>query len=155
VLRSLRELQATLVRVDRLAALQRIYVGVVPRDLARKSRVTFERSGTLVVVADTSTIAHKLRQLAPRVIEEIVKSSPEVTSIHIDVQVTRESDSHPPARPMIGPNGLASLCELRDALRQSPLREALDRMIQCGVRSNGQDQALQGQKSRNNQGQNE
>jgi hypothetical protein len=96
-----------------------------------------------VVVAETSAIASKLRQLAPRVVEEIVKFAPEVTSIHVEVQVTPNSDLHPNARPAIGPGGLTSLCRLRDALPCSPLREALDRMVRRATRSNRQDQPLE------------
>jgi hypothetical protein len=151
LLRSLRELQATLVRVKQLTALQQIYVGAVPRDLARRSRVAFERSGTVVVVADTSAVAAKLKQLAPRIVVEIVKFVPEVTSIQVEVQVTRGSDAHTLPRPAIGPRGLTSLRELRDALPDSPLREALDRLVQRGARSDGQDQPLQREESNSDQ----
>src|SRR5215510_9423612 len=90
---SLRELQASLVRVKHLIALQQIYAEAVPPDLANKSRVAFERSGAVVIVADTSAVATKLRQLAPRIVDKIVKFSPEVTSIQVEVQVTRVSDA--------------------------------------------------------------
>lgn len=149
LLRSLRELQATLVRVKQLTALQQIYAVAVPRDLARRSRVAFERSGTVVVVADTSAVAAKLRQLAPRIVAEIVKFAPEVTSIQVEVQVTRGSDVPPRPRPAIGPRGLTSLSKLRDALPVSPLREALDRLLQRGARSDRQDQPLQREESNN------
>jgi hypothetical protein len=149
VLRSLRELEATLVRVDRLAALQRIYAGTVPRDLADKSQVACERTGTVVVVAETSAIAHKLKQLAPRVVEKFVKFAPEVTSIQVEVQVAPTSDLDPRARPVIGPTGLSSLCELRDALPESQLREALSCMIRRSARSDSEDPPHKHGKSEN------
>ena len=49
----LRELQASLVRVKHLIALQQIYAEAVPWDLAKKSRVAYQRSGAVVVIADT------------------------------------------------------------------------------------------------------
>jgi hypothetical protein len=103
------------------------------------------------VVAETSAVASKLRQLAPRIIEQIVKSDPEVTSIQVEVQVTPSSDLHPNARPAIGPRGLTSLCQLRDALPHSSLREALDRMVWRGARSDSQDQPLEREKGKNDQ----
>ena len=151
VLRSLSELEATLVRVKRLAALQRIYVETIPGDLAEKSGVVFERAGAVVVAAETSAIAHKLKQLAPRIVEKIVKFAPEVTSIQVEVQVTLRSDLRPRARPAIGPRGLTSLRELRDALPESPLREALARMVRCGVGLDGEDQPLKHKKNENDQ----
>jgi Dna[CI] antecedent, DciA len=149
VLSSLRELEATLVRVNRLAALQRIYAVAVAADLARRSRVTLERSGTLVVVADTSAIAAKLKQLAPRIVQEIVKSAPEVTSIQVEAQVPLGSDLGARSRPKIGPRGLTSLGELRDALPDSPLRQALDRMVRRSISSHREDKPLKGQESQN------
>lgn len=151
VLGSLRELEATLVRVNRLAALQRIYTMAVAADLARRSRVILERSGTLVVAADTSAVAAKLRQLAPRIVQEIVKSAPEVTSIRVEAQVTLGSDLGAQSRPKIGPRGLTNLGELRDALPDSPLRRALDRMVRRGALSHSQDEPLQGEESQNDQ----
>jgi hypothetical protein len=135
VLSSLRELEATLVRVDRLAALQRIYAETVAGDLANRSRVVLERAETVVVVAETSAIAHKLKQLAPRVVEKIVKFAPEVTSIQVEVQVTPPGDPRPRARPVIGPHGLKSLGELRDMLPESPLREAVSQMVRRAAQS--------------------
>ena len=113
--------------------------------------MAFERSGTVVVVADTSAVAAKLKQLTPRIVAEIVKFAPEVTSIQVEVQVTQGSDVRPGPRPAIGPRGLASLRALREALPDSPLRGALDRLLERGARSDGQDQPLQHQKSNSNQ----
>jgi hypothetical protein len=104
-----------------------------------------------VVVAETSAIAHKLKQLAPRIVEKIVKFAPEVTSIQVEVQVTLRSDLHPHAHPVIGPHGLSSLRELHDALPDSPLREALGRMVRRSTRSDGEHQPLKHKKSENDQ----
>jgi len=152
VLRSLRELEATLVRVNRLAALQRIYAGAVPEDLAKRSRVVLEQMGAVVVAADTSAMAHKLRQLAPRIVEQIVKSAPEVTSIVVEVQVTPGSDLHPRGSTAIGPGGMTSLRRLCDQLPESPLREALASMVRRGSRSDSQNESLEDEKSSNDQG---
>jgi len=151
VLRSLRELEATLVRVKRLAALQRVYASAVPADLADRSRVVLDRPGAVVVVADTSAIAHKLRQLTPRIVQEIVKFAPEVTSIQVEVQVTLRSDLHARTRPAIGPRGLASLRELCEVLPESPLREALAGMVARCARLDGQHQPFEREKSNDDQ----
>jgi hypothetical protein len=143
VLRSLRELEASLVRVKQLAALQRVYVASVPRELAGRSRVAYEREGTVVVTADNGAIAAKLRHLAPRIVLEIVKSVPEVTAIRVEVQVTQPQEvrREPPAE--IGPKGLTHLRALRDSLPASPLQAALQRLVSRSEELNRQDQALQ------------
>lgn len=104
-----------------------------------------------MIVADTSAIAHKLRQLAPRIVEEIVKFAPEVTSIQVEVQVTPCSDLHPRMRPAIGPRGLASLRDLCEVLPGSPLREALAGMVRRCAQLDRQDQPLKCEKSNDDQ----
>jgi len=141
----LRELQASLVRVKHLIALQQIYAEAVPWELAKKSRVAFERSGAVVIVTDTSAVATKLRQLAPRIVDKIVKLVPEVTSIHVEVQVTRESDAVARRLPQIGPRGRSSWLKLRDALPPSPLRNAVEKLLQSGSESSDEHQAFDGE----------
>jgi hypothetical protein len=103
------------------------------------------------VIADTSSVAHKLQQLAPRIVEKIVKSASEVTSIQVEVQVTLGNDPRLGERPAIGPHGLTSLRALRDGLPTSPLREAVDRMVQRGTQSDRKHQPLKHEKSDDDQ----
>jgi hypothetical protein len=105
--------------------------------------VAYEREGTVVVSADTSAVAAKLRQLAPRIVVEIVKSFPEVTAIRVELQVAESSASAPGPRPEIGSKGLASLARLRDSLPESPLRQAIDRLVARGMALDGEDKPLQ------------
>jgi len=93
---SLDDLKAIHVRATRHAQLQLVYRAAVPKELARRSRVIDERSGTLVIAADTSGVAAKLRQLVPRIVADIVKCCPEVTAIRVEVQV---ADGQPPTTP--------------------------------------------------------
>jgi hypothetical protein len=143
LLRSLRNLEAIVVRAERLAALEQAYVAAIPREFANRSRVAYERAGTVVVSADTGAVAAKLQQLAPRIVNEIVKSAPEITSMRVEVQIVQSSKKAPGPRPKIGSHGLASLRELRDALPDSPLREALGRLVSRGEGLDGQDQPFQ------------
>jgi len=148
---SLRELQASLVRVKHLIALQQIYVEAVPRDLAKKSRVAYERSGAVVIVADTSAVATKVKQLAPRIVDKIVKFAPEVTSIQVEVQVTRVRDARERRMPLIGPRGRSSWLALLDTLPASPLRNAVERLLQRGNQSGDKHQPLDGEEREHDQ----
>jgi hypothetical protein len=139
----LRNLEAIVVRAERLAALEQAYVAAIPREFSNRSRVAYERAGTVVVSADTGAVAAKLRQLAPRIVNEIVKSAPEITSIRVEVQIVQSSKRAAGPRPTIGSHGLASLRKLRDALPDSPLREALGRLVSRGEGLDGQDQPFQ------------
>ncbi|MEO8627046.1 MAG: hypothetical protein ABI612_02960, partial [Betaproteobacteria bacterium] len=66
LLNSSEELKAISVRLKRVALLQQIYVDTVSGELAGRSRVADERADAVVIMADTSAVAAKLRQLAPR-----------------------------------------------------------------------------------------
>jgi hypothetical protein len=75
--------------MQRLAALQRLYVVCAPPDLARASRVVGDRDGMLVIAADNGAIATKLKQLVPRLLKKLQKQSAEVTGIRVQVQVNK------------------------------------------------------------------
>ena len=116
-------------RLNRVAALQQIYLGAVPSELSLLSRVADERAGTVVIVADTSAVAAKLRQVAPRIVTEIVKREPQRTSIRLEVQLAPSAGAARVRAPVISQAGLASLTELQQSLADSPLREALGRLL--------------------------
>jgi hypothetical protein len=136
------------VRAKQLAALEQAYAAAVPGEFARRSRVAYERAGTMVVVADTSAVAAKLRQLTPRIVTEIVKSAPEITSMRVEVQIVRRGRVRREPRPEIASHGLASLRELRDSLSDSPLREAIARLVSRREASDRQDQPFEREESK-------
>ena len=74
---------------QRIAALQRLYTVCAPPDLTQASRVVNHQDGMLVIAADNSAIAAKLRQLAPRLLKNLQKQSAQVTGIRVQVQVGR------------------------------------------------------------------
>ena len=141
---SLVDLKAIHMRASQLATLQQVYLAAVPPELAKRSRVIDERSGTLVLASDSSGVAAKLRQLMPRIVADIVKCRPEVTAIRIEVQVTDgQRPPSPRMRPHIAARGLESFIQLRDALPDSPLREALSRLVEHSAGSHSEDDPLQ------------
>ncbi len=149
----LRHLEAIHVRATRLAQLQQVYQAALPRELATRSRVSDERSGTLVVAADTSAVAAKLRQLVPRIVADIVKFEPEVTAIRVEVQVS-PSDflvALPAPRAKITGEALRSLTQLRDELPDGSLKQAVSKMVERGVTSNRKDYAFEDDERENDQ----
>jgi len=148
---SLDDLKAIHVRATRHAQLQLVYRAAVPKELARRSRVIDERSGTLVIAADTSGVAAKLRQLVPRIVADIVKCEPEVTAIRVEVQVNEDVVKRRPFRPQMTPQALKDLAALRDALPESPLRQALSRLVEHGRTSHREDDPFQNDEHQHDQ----
>ncbi|MEQ1773250.1 MAG: DciA family protein [Burkholderiales bacterium] len=90
------ELAALREKTQRLLALQRAYVDCTPvelADLIKASRVGYLKAGTLYLLADSATVAAKLRQLLPRLLPVFRKLEAEVTGIHVDVQPKSPANS--------------------------------------------------------------
>lgn len=91
-------LQALGQAMRRIAALQRLYAACAPTELLATTRVVAERNGTLVVAADNSTVAAKLRQSLPRLLKNLQKQSAQVKGIQVQVQVKNPAAAPRPAR---------------------------------------------------------
>jgi len=151
LLASLEDLKAIHMHATRVTALQRVYRAAAPKEVAGLSKVVDERSGTLVVAADSSAVAAKLRQLMPRIVAEIVKYEPEVTAIRVEVQVRNDVPSPRTVPRQLGPEAVQSFARLRDSLPESPLRQALSMLVERARRSDGQNDALQNEEREHDQ----
>lgn len=120
---------------SRLVRLQAIVAAALPPALARGARVANLRSAKLIIHADNSAVAAKLRQLAPRLTELVRVEAAEVTGIDISVQGRAGN----PARvekntaSSIGDKAKRGLTSLETTLPEgSRLRQALARLIERG-----------------------
>ena len=114
----------------RNAELDQVLVNTAPRELTRACRVKQLRDGTLTLLADNAAIAAKLKQLAARLLDSYQKQRSEITSIHIEVQV-----SEPVYAPLkrrqnkrLSLESIENLERLAAQLEDSPLKQALTTM---------------------------
>jgi Dna[CI] antecedent, DciA len=129
------ELRPLASRLAYIKRLQRRYRSIVPASLAEASRVCAVDGTVVVVCAESGPVASALRHLAPRLLEglrEMARKSSkhsrdqELTSIRVEVQV---SDVTPPRRVIArGAVPQEKLGKVAERLRESPLREQLERM---------------------------
>ena len=75
-------------RASHLIELRKLFRATVPEGLADACEVANLRQETLVVLANTSACAAKLKQLSPRLTALFQKRGWQVTSIKITVQGT-------------------------------------------------------------------
>lgn len=126
------ELRALSAQAQRLAQLQQVLLEALPSPLYRSARVSTLRAGRLVVLADNATVAAKLRQLAPRLLRHVQERENQVTGIHIEVQVavpqgvSRKASSERD----LSLTTIDSFEGLAGTLKESPLKGALDRLVQ-------------------------
>lgn len=115
-------------KAEQLHALQLLYEQVTPPSLARASHVINLEQQTLLLAADNGSVAAKLRQLAPELTGLLRDRGHEVTGIQVRVQV-----AFPPAKRNMPPTSLSdtgrqTLNDLAGKLRDSPLKNALQRL---------------------------
>jgi hypothetical protein len=125
------DLKALAHHARRLSDLQQLLLEATPPALAAATRVTDLKAGTLVVLADSSAVAAKLRQLAPRLLKHLQKQHVEVTGIRVDVQVKTHKikAEHEVTKHLLPPEAITDLEGLAEALPPSPLKSALARLL--------------------------
>lgn len=132
------QLQELAAKAHRLSELQRVFLDSAPPQLARAGRVKNFRAGTLFLSADNSTVAAKLRQLVPRLLANIRKTEPEVTGIHISVQV--KSSTNRPAsttkKAVLSPETIEEFCRLAARVPNPNLKSALTKLVRRRTKRN-------------------
>ena len=115
----------------RVAELEQLLSETTPRAFSGAIRIKGIRAGTLVVAADNSAVAAKLRQLAPRLLTYIRERDSEVTGIRFEVQPVHGAGACPAAsrKQPIGATALAGLQALGAGLADSPLKQAVERLV--------------------------
>lgn len=135
-------------RVARLSELQHAWEMLALPPLARMCRVSGLQDGVLVVYANNGAIAAKVRQLAPTLLEKFQKKGLEVTAILVRVQADfRPPRERPPKTLRLGSAGVASLRQLAGRLEESPLRRAIETMLERHAIEDGASHENQGGKN--------
>jgi hypothetical protein len=135
------ELRPLAARLAYIKRLQRRYRNLVPAALADASRVCAVDGTVVVVCADSGPVAAALRHVAPRLLDGLRDAArrsskhprdQELTSMRIEVQVAVPK----PARRLAARGELPAekLGEVAKGLRESPLREQLEKMSRGGKR---------------------
>jgi hypothetical protein len=133
------ELRALSGKARRLAELQQVLLEAVPSSLIHATRIKTLRAGTLVVLAGNAAVAAKLRQLAPRLLRHVQERENQVTGIQVEVQVAMQQSfsAQTGSGRDLSLTALRSLEGLAGTLKESPLKGALDRLVQRRKRGAG------------------
>ena len=132
-------------RLEQVGRLQARFRSVVPAGLASTSRVCAVDGTTVVVRADNAPVAAALRALAPRLLAGLKnaagpdktalknKRDQELTALRVEVQV----EAPAPPRKVRARQELpvAQLASLAEGLSDSPLKEALERIVRTQRKS--------------------
>jgi len=125
------ELKTLSAGARRLRALQQLYAGLAPPDLAGSSRVKAFKAGTLVLAADNAAAAAKLRQMTGGLREAIGRSAPDVVALRVEVQVGGALHERvPPSQKVpLSPEAVGKFAELSQRMPDGGLKNALRKLV--------------------------
>jgi hypothetical protein len=153
LLEDLTEVRVLTLQARRLLDLQRQVRAALPAPLSGSVSVASLKDGCLLLVTENGAAAGKLRHCVPQILRSLARRDPDVTAIHVRVQVTKRVNPLPRKQKSINPEGRAALRALADRLPSSPLRLALKRLSGAQVfYSEAEQEPFEGQESQPAQG---
>lgn len=118
-------------QVERMLELQQHWEKVAPPALAMTCKAAGLKDRILILYAINGAIAAKALQLAPTMLNKLQKRGVEVTAIQVRVQAPFMSPERKPIKRLrIGTAGRAYLRQLAGRLEDSPLKQALERLLE-------------------------
>ena len=124
------EFRPLLNKAQALTNLQQQFAAVAPPYLAQSSMVLGLQLGTLSIAVANPTVAAKLRQLAPELVVMLQNRGCEVSGIRVKVQVAYTRNPPKLVPRILTRTAQNALSELSENLGESPLKHALQKMIQ-------------------------
>lgn len=130
-LKSADELAPLSAHAERLVAFQHAFVQTAPEHLTRMSQVANYKLGVVVIVTANGAVGAKLRQLAPRLLDQFSKLNSEITEIRVKVQASKTLPNlAPKKRARLTAAAMQSLERLSATLdKDSELKHSLDAML--------------------------
>lgn len=118
-----------------LQRLTHLYAEIAPTHLHQASTIANYKSGIIVIHATNGAVATKLRQLALTLADGFRQRGVECSGVQVKAQATGTSTQSRSStvKPISGESSRA-LENLRDALPESSLRQAVDTLLQRSAR---------------------
>ncbi len=123
-------LHALRLEAQKLERVRQAWEAVAPPALLAATHPGALQQGALTVYADNGAVAAKLRQQAQRLLAKLRERGLEVTAIRFDVQVRAPDETAPQKRLALSRAALDSLEQMAAGLEDTPLRDALRRLVE-------------------------
>lgn len=118
-----------------LLKLSRCFEAIAPNAFRHTARVANYKSGKIIIHTDNGAVASKIRQMSQRLCSELSKGGTQCTDMEVKVQPREtlyQSTSSTPK--LISNNACETLRTTSEKLPEGPLREALARLIEAGIK---------------------
>ncbi len=120
-------------QAQRLIELRRIAAGALPGNLLRSCSIANYKQGKVVIFAENSAVAAKLKLLAPTLRDHFVKSAIEVTGIEVEVQPTNPAPPPPAKHTYLSTGAAQALTDLANQLPDSKLKSSISKLAEQNV----------------------
>ena len=108
-----------------LLRLRRAVMQLLPESLSGSCSVANARQGKIVLFAQSSAVAAKLKLLAPTLRDRLLEVGEQVTSVVIEVQPPDVRECAKSNASVLTPGAAAALEQLSDRIAESPLKSVL------------------------------
>jgi hypothetical protein len=119
---------ALMPQARRLLELRHLLANLLPEPLARACTVANYKHGKLVLFAENSAVAAKLRLLSPRIRDQLSNRGVQVTEMDIGVQAPEAAQEKPEKVARLSGAAVSTLAELASQLPDSPLKTCIELM---------------------------
>lgn len=123
------ELRYLVQQSAQLSSLQQQFAAATPPELRPHCRVSGERFGVLLVACSNTTVAAKLRQMAPQLTQTLQAKGQKINGIQAKVQVSWSSPRQAAPSRQLGTPARQALSQLHARLTDCPLKRALGKML--------------------------
>jgi hypothetical protein len=129
--------------VDRLASqaaflltLRQVLTEALPEPLRRSCAIANYKQGKVILLAESSAAAARLRLLAPSLVELLGKRGLQVTGLRVDVQpdARRRTQLTEEKSLLLSPSATEALARTARSIPEGPLKQALDALVRRGSR---------------------
>jgi hypothetical protein len=117
----------------RLLELRQLLASLLPERLARASTVANYKHGKLVLFAENSAVAAKLKLLSPTIRDQLSNRGVQVIEIEISVQAPEATKEKPEKAARLSGAAVGSLAELAAQLPDSPLKQSIALLVRGSV----------------------
>ena len=113
-------------QAQRLIELRLLFTQALPKNLLRSCSIANYKQGKVVIFAENSAVAAKLKLLLPTVRDHFLKFGVEVTGIEVQVQPIAARPNLPISEIYLSTNAAESLTRLSDQLPDSKLKKSIE-----------------------------
>jgi hypothetical protein len=129
------DIGALMPKARQLLLLRRAIQKLLPEGLSRSCTVANARQGRVVMFAENSVAAAKLKLLLPALRNQLLEAGQEVTSVVVEVQPPSRPLVRAPDKPQLSPAAAEALSALSHRLPESRLSRVLRDLASRSTRS--------------------